>query len=134
MVKELDVLVFAHDAAEHLRGCLLEQHRDRVLALVLVGSAQLDEALALLVVKELRVEDGKDGLADGHASDRHRSFDLRELHVHHGFAEPDRVVAEFDLRLDRLQQLVSAGFLKILRSPWNLERMRSLSVSFHWLR
>jgi hypothetical protein len=102
LVEELDVLVLAHDAAKR-PGCgLLEEHRDRDLAFVFVGVAQLHETLALFVVEEIGVEDGRDALADRHASDRHCGFDLRQLHVHHGFPEPARIVAELDLGLDGL--------------------------------
>jgi hypothetical protein len=53
LVEELDLLVFVDDAAERPGGGLLEQHRDRVLTFVFVSAAQLDEALALLVVEEV---------------------------------------------------------------------------------
>jgi len=114
LVKELDVSVLAHDAAERPCCCLVEEHRDRILAFVFISSAQLDEALALLVIEELRVEYGGDCLADGHASDWHCGFDFSKLHIHHGFSEPARIVAQLDLCFDSLQQLVFSWVFEFL--------------------
>lgn len=116
LIEEFQSRFIVYDASEGPCGCLVEQHSNGVFALLFIGLFEFNEAFALFVVEEVRVNYSSDGLTDSHAAYRYSRLDFVEIHNHHRVFEPTRVVAKFDLRLNSLQQLVFDRVFEILRA------------------